>query len=135
MEGNDMYVFGIVILMILPPLFLDWHGVMVFLARGYCRCYGHGKSFNRAKRHYKTNWSFIQRIQWIPLFKEQYDVKYKGIAYFSYLHRIMAILTIICFLVDELILLNVQFWHYIFILLGALFIIRFVYNNHIAIGK
>ena len=74
-----MYVFGIagiVIITLSGALFMDWHARRVFIARGYCRRYGHGKSWNRAHKHYKTNWSILERMIWMPVFKEWYENKF-----------------------------------------------------------
>ena len=79
----------------------DWRARTVFLVRAYRRKYGHGKSWNRAHRHYKTNWTFWQRICWIPVFKEKYDNKYRFLAYLTYIHFILTVTTIIAMLVAQ----------------------------------
>ena len=80
-----MYRFFVIFMIVFMNIFEDWHAKMVFLARGYPRRNGHGKSWNRAYKHYKTNWTLVQRLLWIPLFKENYEQKYRDIAIFSYI--------------------------------------------------
>lgn len=129
-----MYVFGmvgIIIFTICSVLFFDWHSRMVMLAR----VYAHGKTSRRGRRHYKKHWTLLQRLFWIPLFKEPYSGAYRMIAYFSYGHVILALSTIIGFLLNEFVFLDVDFWHYIFIAMTVFFMLRFIYVNAIARGK
>ena len=65
--------------------------------------------------HYKANWTLLQRLLWLPLFKEWYEDKYRFMVYLSYIHAVFALLTIIIFLADELSLINVILWHYVFV--------------------
>ena len=81
-----MGIFLTITFIILSFAFIDWHARSVFMARAYPRRYGHGKSWNRAHKHYKTNWTFLQRMLWIPMFKEEYEDKYRFIAYLSFAH-------------------------------------------------
>ncbi len=90
---------GFIVIVIFTYLFFDWHARYVFVAAGYTRRYGHGKSFNRAKKHYKSNWSFWQRMLWVPLFKEKYEADFMLFAYFSYIHLFISIAMISVILV------------------------------------
>lgn len=67
-------------------LALDWHARSIFSVCAYPRRYGHGKSGNRALRHYKSNWTFWQRMFWVFAFKEKYGARYRALAWFSYIH-------------------------------------------------
>lgn len=129
-----MYVFGAILVFVLLFLFCDWHARMVFLARAYPRRYGHGKSWNRAYKHYKSNWSFVERLFWIFLFKESYESKYRFFAYISYLHAILTILTVGCFLVSINLFPDSKFWIYVFIGCSCVGVIRIIYSNSIARG-
>lgn len=82
-------------------LLCDWRARLVFIAEAYCGKYGHGKSWNRAHKHYKTHWKFWQRICWIPVFKERYDDKFRFLAYCSYFHLTVTLITMICMLVFQ----------------------------------
>lgn len=129
-----MYVFGmvgIIILTICSVLFVDWHARMVMLAR----VYAHGKTWNRARRHYKKHWTLLQRLFWTPLFKEPYSSAYRMIAYFSYMHVILALSTIIGFLLNEFVFLDVDFWHYIFLAMTIIIILRAIYDDAVVRGK
>lgn len=65
-----MYKFFIILSIVVPFLFLDWHARMVFLAVAYPRRYGHGKSWNRAYKHYKNNWTFFKDYFGHPCLKK-----------------------------------------------------------------
>lgn len=131
-----MYVFLLLIIgIIFPFLILDWHARGVFVYTVYPRRYGHGKSGNRAFKHYKANWSIIQRLLWIPLFNEWYETKYRIIAYFSYTHAFITLLTIVCFLLEEFVISSSGFWVKIYVLFAVLSIIRFIYDNDLGRGK
>lgn len=131
-----MYVVGTILMFIVPLLVDDWHARIVFIATGYPRRYGHGKSFKRAKKHYKSNWTLIQRLLWIPLFKEEYETKYRAMAYLSYLHSALTLIGITCFLIDEFVLVsNTTFWHYVFCVVALFFMARFVYDSDIGAKK
>ena len=129
----DIYVFGIIAVVLLTFLFFDWHARFVFVGTGYPRKYGHGKSEKRASAHYKRNWTFVQRILWVPLFKEKYRSDYRLMAYFGYFHFFVTLVTIACFLIDELVLVDVNFWRYAFYAYYAVTILRYCHSN--AIGK
>lgn len=120
---------GIILFIVLPSLFFDWHARFVFVAIAYPRRYGHGKSFNRAKKHYKQNWTFLQRMLWMPVFREEYHIKYRMMAYLSYINFILMIISIFCFIINVFLYTTFIFWHWVFILTGAFGIIRFIYNN------
>lgn len=130
-----MYIAGIIILTLSSVLMMDFHARRVFIARGYCRRYGHGKSWNRAHKHYKTNWSILERMIWMPVFKEWYENKYRNIAYLSYAHFALAFVVIIAFLIDEFVILKLAFWHYIFVAFAVFTILRVIYDDAIATGK
>ena len=116
-------------------IFEDWHAKMVFLARGYPRRYGHGKSWNRAYKHYKTNWTLVQRLLWVPLFKEKYEQKYRDIAILSYIQLSFTLIMIGVFLINVYCFPSSKFWIYTFIVYAFFWMLRFIYNNHIAREK
>ena len=127
-----MWILGVFAMIVFPALFFDWHARMVFMARVYPRRYGHGKSWNRAHKHYKTNWTFWQRLFWIPVFKEHYEDKYRLMAYLSYAHDAFALVMIISFLVDEFLLSNVYFWHYMYGGYIGFFCLRYIHSDAVA---
>ena len=130
-----MHIILLTVLIIFTFAFLDWHSRMVFMARGYPRKYGHGKSWNRAHKHYKKNWTLFQRLLWIPLFKEAYTTKYKTFAYFSYAHAFLTVITIIFVVVGLTQFPDSQTCIYEFLIYYILSILRFLYGNAIARGK
>lgn len=130
-----MYRFFVIFMIVFMNIFEDWHAKMVFLARGYRRRYGHGKSWNRAYKHYKTNWTVVQRLLWIPLFKENYEQKYRDIAIFSYIQSALTPIMIGVFLISDYCFPSSKFWVYAFIVYTVLWLLRFIYNNHIAREK
>lgn len=134
-EVHPVYILGIIILITSGMVVTEIYSRSVFIAIVYPRKYGHGKTWKKANRHYKTNWSFIQRILWIPLFKEYYDFKYKMLAYFSYLGLLISVFTIIAFLLNEFVSTIFSFWGYGFCLVAIVTIIRIVYTEFIARGK
>ena len=105
---------------------------MVFMARGYPGKYGHGKTWKRAHAHYKKTWTLAQRLLWLPVFKEVYVTTYRNMAYMSYIHAGVGGITIMVFLLNELVFPDPTFWHYVFTAFGALTILRFIHSNHIA---
>ena len=127
-----MHIAGIILVLVIPWLFNEWYARYVFVACGYRRRDGHGKSFHRAKKHYKENWSFFQRLFWLPVFKNRYENRIRRMAILSYLHGTVMVITCSCFLLDEFVLHNVQFWRYLFILTSSFLIIRYVHDNRIA---
>ena len=90
-----MWVICLVLSFLGASFGLDWHARCIFLSTGYRRRYGHGKSGNRAEKHYKTHWTFWQRMFWVPVFKESYESDFRFLAYFSYIHFVWTIITII----------------------------------------
>ena len=126
---------AIIIGNIAPCLFADWHARMVFLAIGYPRKYGHGKSFNRAYKHYKKKWTLLQRLFWVPVFKEKYENKIIAFAYLSYLNYVIVILSLVLFLVNILFFNFVNFWEPFFKVGGFYFIARTTYTLGIARGS
>ena len=57
------------------------------------------------------------------------------IAYFSYMHVILALSTIIGFLLNEFVFLDVDFWHYIFLAMTIIIILRAIYDDAVVRGK
>ena len=91
---------GFFFLLIVTEFGSGWYSRSVFIACGYCRRYGHGKSWKRAHKHYKTNWSFWQRIFWVPVFKESYESDFRLMAYFAYLLSLFSIVLSVSFVLD-----------------------------------
>ncbi len=119
-----------VVMVVLIFLFMDWHARYVFLARGYPGRYGHGKSFNRAKKHYKANWSFWQRMLWVPLFKEKYEADFMLFAYFSYAHILITIVEIVILISCNMeIKESNHLFGYSYGVYGGLSILRFCFSN------
>ena len=81
------------------PLLIEGAVRENFIAFGYARCYGHGKSWLRAYKHYKSNWTFWQRLFWVPVFKENYDSVFRIQAHLSWIHYFLAILFYIFYLI------------------------------------
>lgn len=127
----------IILFFVVAFLFLDWWSKMIFIACAYCKRYRHGKSWNRAHKHYKMNWSLLQRMLWIPAFREHYEGRYRLLAYSSYLQLILTIVTVILFcnptvfvlLQNSKVLGCYVFGHFITIVL------RIIYNDFLASGK
>ena len=115
-------------------LFFDWHARMVFMACAYRRRYGHGKSWNRAHKHYKRNWTIFERILWLFIFNEYYESKYKAIAYLSYVHAFLAIISVCWFVVSTIFYPGAKAWIYVYIAYSVFTLLRFIYNNSIARG-
>lgn len=130
-----MYIVGVLSLIILPFIFFDWHARMVFMAIAYPRRYGHGKSWNRAHKHYKTNWTFFQRLLWIPIFKEEYENKYRTIAYLSYTHATLTFVSVSFYLISIYNFPDSKIWVYEFVGYSVFWILRFIYDNAIAREK
>ncbi len=127
-----MYRLGVVGMYIVCFLGLDLYARAVFIARAYCRRYGHGKSWNRAYKHYKKNWSFFQRMFWVFAFKEYYEPDYRFMAYLSYIHAAVAIFSSACFLVCDIFFPESWFWRYETIAYYVVFCLRLIYDNSIA---
>lgn len=131
-----MYILGVIfLLVILPFLVTEWHARGVFVAIAYPRKYGHGKSWKRVKKHYKTKWSVLERIFWMPVFREYYERKYRCMAYLSYIHILLGCLTICSLLINEFVFLKFIFWHYVAIACSAILLLRIVYDDSIGRGK
>lgn len=126
---------GIVLMIIFPVVLMDWHAHGVFVARGYRRRYGHGKSWARASKHYKTNWTFIQRMLWIPVFKEPYERKYRRFAFLTYIHWTLALIAVICFFLDEYVFWDIHFWREPFYVTSIFFMFRYIYNDLVGTSK
>ena len=108
-------VIGMIFFMIGQAVVIDGCARSLFLYSSYPRKYGHGKSGTRAHKHYKSTWTFFQRMLWIPVFAERYDREIRMLAYHSCIHYIFSILNVVIFLIDEFVLTEIVFWHYIFI--------------------
>ena len=126
-----MYKIFIVLLITSFFVFLDWHARFVFVAIAYPRRYGHGKSWNKAHQHYKNNWSLFERILWLFVFKERYEINYRIIAYLSYVHFILTIFSICCFFISDSFFHESRFWIYEFWGYSIFSTCRFIYNNEI----
>ena len=124
------------ILMVAGFLACDWRARTIFVALAYPRKYGHGKSWNRAHKHYKTHWTFWQRILWIPVFKEKYEDKYRSLAYLTYIHIVVTIGTIIAMLVAQFVFddLYLERMRYVTYPDCCLVLIRVVHNEATARG-
>ena len=133
---------------ILMPVFIvinvtvwDIHAKAVFIALGYTRIHHHGKTFNRAWRHYFANWSFIQRVFWIPIFAEKYSTKYRLMPILSFIHWLLAVAVIFFALADLFNITNINIAIYSFgdfmfcFIFGPFTIGRFIYTNAIAREK
>ena len=132
----EKYEIAMLFVIIFSFLFLDWHARYIFVATGYPRRYGHGKSFNRAKKHYKSNWTLTQRLLWIPLFKEEYEDKYRIMAYLSYINFSLMLITGVSFLVvSNYFFENIRSWVYVFVVYHVFCILQFIYNNSIGRKK
>ena len=130
--GDNMYAVGISFIVLYGFLILDWHARRVFLACGYCRRYGHGKSWNRAKKHYKCNWTFFQRLLWVHAFREKYEIEFRMIAYLSFAHVGVSLLTLLLFYINEFVFPSIIFWQYGFVFFTVFTILRFIYDNRVA---
>ena len=115
----------------------DLHAKAVFLAVGYTRVHHHGKTFKRAVHHYKTNWSFFQRILWMPVFAEAYAPKYRTLAILSYLHYAIAVVVLALYAATDLIgAISDRYWILCFAFVFVPFTIgKFIYTNALARSK
>ena len=130
-----MYILGVILVIVCPFLLIDWHARGAIIARAYRRRYGHGKSWKRAHKHYKTNWTIVERLLWIPLFKEWYERKYRTIAILSYVHFALMIVTLCVSCVSLILSPNSKLWVYEFGIYTLFWMFRFIYNNAIATEK
>ncbi len=130
-----MYILGVILIIVGPFLLIDWHARGTIIARAYCRRYGHGKSWKRAHKHYKSNWTLVERLLWIPLFKEWYERKYRTIAILSYVHLVVVIVTLCLSCVSFPLYPNSKLWVYELVFYSLFWIFRFIYDNAIATEK
>ena len=130
-----MYIFGVIILIVAPFFIIDWHARGTIIARAYCRRYGHGKSWKRAHKHYKSNWTLIERLLWIPFFKEWYERKYRCIAILSYVHLGMTIVALCVCCVSFSLSTTSKLGVCVFAFYSLFWMLRFIYNNAIATEK
>ena len=132
----DMWGYiGLVFYMVLSVLVWEWHARMVFVARCYPRKHGHGKSWKRAHQHYKSSWSLIQRLLWIPLFKEEYISDYRWMAYLSYFQFSVMILSAFITIIDAIAFSDVNFYQYAVVIYSIIVLLRFIHTNAIARGR
>lgn len=110
-------------------LALEFQGRLIFVMVIYPRKHKHGKTANRAKRHYKANWTFFQRMFWVPVFKEEYETRYKWLGVFFYIHLISTIISFICILIIHIKTQDPHDWLWIHIANTVVFHVRFIYNN------
>ena len=108
---------------------------MVFLARAYPRRYGHGKTWNRVLKHYKKNWTILERLLWIYVFKERYESKYVAFAYLSYVHIVLTLVAVCLAVVSLNIYPSSKIWIYALAIDGAFVITRIIYTDKIATSK
>ena len=126
-------MFGSIIMVIFSFLVFDWHSRRVFIAIVYRRRYGHGKSWNRAYKHYKKNWSLLQRLFWIFAFKEKYERPYRMFAYLFYVHILLSIISIVALLTSKT-FPDMGFWEYVVILDLIFGLFRYIHSDSIARG-
>ena len=124
---------GIIAIIILPVFVFEVHARGVFIATAYPRKYGHGKTWKKARKHYKSNWSFFERMLWLVVFKEYYDTKYRMLAYFAYAHFLSAIITVCCFLISINFFPDSKIWIYVVNGYAVFILLRFIYDD--AVGR
>ena len=129
-SGGKVYRFYIFLTILASVLIFDIHARGCFVAIGYTRCYGHGKTWKRANKHYKANWTILQRLFWIPVFKENYANDFRLMAYFAYIQSVWAILTYLCFIISDLCFPESKFWIYEFIIYWIFSLIRFIHTDY-----
>ena len=93
---------GMVLLLICPFLWCEFESHLFFLSFKYRSVKGHGNTYNKAKKHYKKKWNFIQRLLWIPVFKERrlYTKSTLLLPVLSYVHFILCVIVVIWWLID-----------------------------------
>lgn len=124
-----MYIIPILLSIVGQFLMLEFQGRMIFVFVIYPRKHKHGKTANRAKKHYKANWTFMQRLFWIPVFKEEYEPRYKWMGIFFYIHLFFTIITLIVILITHIITYDPLVWLPIYVIGHIVFLVRFIYNN------
>ena len=122
----------LILIVALGFAFFDWHARGAFIANKYCGCHRHGKTWNRARKHYKTHWTLLERLLWIPVFKEKYDGDTRLLVSLSYIHFVFAIITIVVFLIGELVYKNILVWKYVVIGYFVFTLLRYIYNSAFA---
>ena len=127
-----MYILGIFVLILSIYVVFEWYSRMVFISHVYARRNGHGKSWKRAKKHYKTNWSFWERIVWKPIFSEFYERNFKRLGIFSYIHFVFALATIVCFLINEFRFPCRIVWQPVFSIYFVFSVFRYLHTNAVA---
>ena len=126
-----MYRFYCFLIIFLMILICDCQARYCFISVGYIQQYDHGKNLNEARKHYKENWTFLQRFFWIPIFKEKYKNNFRLMAYFSYIQYVWAILTYLCFILSDLYFPKSILWLYVFIAFLFFSLISFFHSDHI----
>jgi len=114
---------------------MDFWARLVFLAAVYRGRYKHGKTGNRATKHYKKNWTFLQRLFWLPAFKEYYEFEYRALAIFSYVQYIFGVFIIVFFWVSMALFPSSKIWVDTFGMYMLLIFVRIFHNNGVARGK
>ena len=137
---ETLFIVSIILVETLLFLIMEWHARGVFVAIAYPRKYGHGKSFMRAQKHYKKNWSFIERMLWVPVFKEKYEDKYVAFAYISYIHCFLCIFSICYFLVYLLHFPLLDYperkiWGYELAVYTVCSVLRYIYSSAVGSGE
>ena len=120
---------GMVLFVLCMFLYSEFEAHLSFFTSYYVGAKGHGNTYNKAKKHYKKNWNFIQRLLWIPLFKER-SLYTRGallLPVLSYVHFIICLIFVIWWSID------VRFRAYLtvmcFGLNASMAIFRFVWNR------
>ena len=114
---------------------LDFWARMVFLMVVYPRRYGHGKTGKRVTKHYKNNWTLLQRLLWVPAFKEYYEGEYRALAVFSYIQYIYGTFINVLFWVSMAFFPDSKIWIYAYGVYVLLIFVRIFHNNGVARGK
>ena len=109
----------------------DWYSRSTFISSGYCNRYGHGKSWKRAHKHYKTNWTFWQRMFWMPVFKEPYESDFRLLAYFSYLQSFLSIVFYVLFIVSDIYFPESKVYKYVLYVFYAIFLLRYIHIDYV----
>jgi hypothetical protein len=69
------------------------------------------------------------------MFKEEYEDKYRFIAYLSFAHMALTVVTLAFFIISIICFPNSKIWIYEFGGYSVFWILRFIYDNAIARGK
>ena len=80
--------------------FLEWYLRGTFIVVAYANKKGHKKSGRQATRHYKKNWSLLQRLLWVPVFKEGYGGDWKIMVLLSYVDFVSTLVWIVFIVIN-----------------------------------